>query len=273
MHDILQKSAAAGRFAHRGTSTAPQLRSGSSPSSTSSVQLRSATDQTALSTTSSDMNTSFPVPSPTSFMAPADPVDPVVPFSDPPSPPSSETIAAHETTLRHKTRPIITGTPTSPSVTSITSSSGLSSNKCRRDALDDGGDQDQHHRPISHRSASAPSTSFSGPAPLTIPKTNAGAAGVFHLAGAVSGLTSMIHNQMLTSEPHAIQQTQAIINNCDYLTSLQKSILGQFYATNPDVCGALVLQAPDVQRHSFRRVLRQLKGLPDEELEQVEIDF
>lgn len=187
--------------------------------------------------------------------------------SDPPSPPSSITIAANETTSLQQT-PIY---ERSPSVT--TSLTGLSSNKRHRDALDEGESQDRVRRPTSHRSVSTPTSSLPGSMPFTIPKTGAGPAGVFHLAGAVSGLTSTIHNQMLTSEPHAIQQAQAVINGCDYLTSLQKAILGQHYASNPDLCGALVVQAPDVVQHMFRRVLRKMKGLPDDELEEMEINF
>ena len=134
---------------------------------------------------------------------------------------------------------------------SVKSTRTASSNKCHRDALDDG---------CKLHSATTRSSFVSSDvltlAPSTSKTTNA--ASMITLAGAVASLGTSINHQTITSDHHIAEKVQGFINSKDYLTDLEKSLVGKYYSLQTTLASGLMSMPPTVAKLMLHRKLKAL---------------
>ena len=94
------------------------------------------------------------------------------------------------------------------------------------------------------------------PAPSTSKTTNA--ASMITLAGAVTSLGTSINHQTITSDHHIAEKVQGFINSKDYLTDLEKSLVGEYYSLQTTLAPGLMSMPPTVAKLTLRRKLKAL---------------
>jgi hypothetical protein len=133
---------------------------------------------------------------------------------------------------------------------SVKSTRTTSSNKRRRDALDDGNEARSTAR-SSFVSSEVPTPGIS-----TLKGSNA--ASMITLAGAVASLGTSINHQTMTSDHHIADKVQGYINSQKYLSDLEKSLAGEYYATQTTLASGLMSMAPTVAKLTLRRKVKAL---------------
>ena len=163
--------------------------------------------------------------------------------------------------------------PSVPSATAVNSSSNplskksikstrtASSNKRRRDALDDGYEAHSATARSSFMSSDVPT-----PAPSTSKSTNA--ASMITLAGAIASLGTSINHQTITSDHHIADKVQGFISSKKYLTDLEKSLAGEYYSLQTTLASGLMSMPPAIAKLTLRRKVKALaKDILEEDMD------
>jgi hypothetical protein len=87
------------------------------------------------------------------------------------------------------------------------------------------------------------------------------------LAGAVASLGTSINHQTMTSDTQIANKVQGFINSLDYLSDLEKSLAGEFYATQPTLSSGLLSMTAGVAKITLRRRVKTLAKNVEEEME------
>ena len=267
MHDICKTSAARGKASHRGTTLAPpHSKSSSSKAATSS---QSSTAITTLSHSTSVLSSTSNVPSLSTDRSPTSSGD---------SPTLLTVAAPHggdtpvlvplegvSSNAAHLLAPALS----SPSTTAVNTLSNpqskkaatsTSSGKRRRSALDDG-----------EEARSATVRSSFGSADISPPSKSTNATSMITLAGAVASLGTSINHQTMSSDTHIANKVQGFINAQDYLSDLEKSLIGEYYAVQPTLASGLLSMTPAIAKITLHRRAKALAKDVEEEMEDMTV--
>jgi hypothetical protein len=143
-----------------------------------------------------------------------------------------------------------------------------SSNKRRRDALDDGFEAHSATAKSSFMSSDVP-TPASASGPSNSKSTNA--ASMITLAGAVASLGTSINHQTMTSDHHIAEKVQGFINSKKYLSDLEKSLAGEYYSLQTTLASGLMSMPPAVAKLTLRRKVKALVKDIDEDMEDMSV--
>ena len=145
-------------------------------------------------------------------------------------------------------------------------SKSAASAKRRRDALDDGDDARSGTVRTFPTCSDIPT-----PSPSALPSRSSNAASMITLAGAVASLGTSINHQTMTSDIQIANKVQGFINSQDYLTDLEKSLAGEYYAMQSTLSSGLLSMKPSVAKITLQRRVRALARNIEEEMEDVSV--
>ena len=98
-----------------------------------------------------------------------------------------------------------------------------------------------------------------GSANVFPPLKSTNAASMITLAGAVASLGTSINHQMMSSDTHIANKVQGFINAQNYLSNLEKSLVGEYHAVQPTLASGLLLMTPTIEKSHFVVMQRLLQ--------------
>ena len=146
-------------------------------------------------------------------------------------------------------------------------SKSAASTKHRWDALNDGEDACSGMVCTFPTCSDIPTLSPSAP-----PSRSSNAASMITLAGAVASLGTSINHQTMTSDIQIANKVQGFINSQDYLTDLEKSLAGEYYAMQSTLSSGLLSMKPSVAKITLQHRVRALARNIEEEMEDVSVE-
>ena len=87
-----------------------------------------------------------------------------------------------------------------------------------------------------------------GSADISPPSKSTNATSMITLAGAVASLGTSINHQTMSSDMHIANKVQGFINPQDYLSNLEKSVVGEYYAVQPALTSGLLSIMPTIAK-------------------------
>ena len=102
-----------------------------------------------------------------------------------------------------------------------------------------------------------------------IKSTNA--ASMITLAGAVASLGTSINHQTMTSNTHIANKVQGFINAQKYLSDLEKSLVGEYYAVQLTLASGLLSMTPPIAKITLRHCVKALAKDVKEEMEDMSV--
>ena len=144
---------------------------------------------------------------------------------------------------------------------SLKSTCTVCSNKRRQDALDDG------LKAHSTARSSFISSDVPTPTPQASNSKYTNATSMITLAGAVASLGTSINHQTMISDHHIADKVQGFINSQNYLSDLEKSLVGEHYALQTTQASRLMKMTPGVAKITLERKAKILMKDIDADME------